>query len=231
MKVIAIIPARGGSKGLLRKNIKLLGNIPLIGYSIMEALKSKYINRVLVSTEDSEIAEISKQFGAEVPFMRPTELAEDMTSSMDVIIHMIEELKKREDYYAEIVTLLEPTSPFRKAEHIDETIRKLIEQKPDSVVTVCAVERKPSNIVKVTHNDQIIKYIEKPTIEYSRRQDWAHLKRINSAVYATWTDFILEHKKLIGDRCLMVEMNDIESINIDSIIDFKLAELVLKEFS
>lgn len=227
MKVLALIPARGGSKGLPHKNVKLLCNKPMVAYSIQEALKSSYIDRVVVSTEDREIAIISKELGAEIPFMRPSELALDETPSMDVFVNMIDELLKREGYYPDIVTILEPTSPLRRVDHIDATIEKLIQKKPDSVVTVCPVERKPSNIVRVVDTDRILRYIEKPDDDFCRRQDWNNLRRINSAVYTMWTDLIYKERKLVGDKCLMVEMHEDESVNVDSFVDFKLAEILL----
>ena len=137
--IIAIIPARGGSKSVHRKNIRLLCGKPLIAYTIHTALSSKYIGRVIVSTEDEEIAEIAKGCGAEIT-IRPSELAQDDTPSLPVFQHVIERLEEVEGFSPEIIVILQPTSPLRTVEDIDGAIQILIETCCDSVVSVCKVE-------------------------------------------------------------------------------------------
>ena len=133
--IVAIIPARGGSKGVPRKNIKNLCGKPLIQYTIDEAKRSNKISRVIVSTEDEEIAEISRNLGAEV-IMRPDELATDKAPTLPVIQHVIETLEKNQDFKVDAIMLLQPTTPFRKQEHIDQAIGLFLEKNPDSVVSV-----------------------------------------------------------------------------------------------
>ena len=127
--VLAIIPARGGSKGVPRKNIKNLCGKPLITWTIEEALKSKYIDRLVVSTEDEEIAEISRKHGAEIPFLRPIELAKDDTPGIEPLLHCIYWLKNNENYSPDYVCTLQCTSPFRNSKHIDEALELLIKEK------------------------------------------------------------------------------------------------------
>ena len=139
MKSIALIPARGGSKGIHRKNIKLFNSKPLIYWSIQAALNSDYIDRVIVSTEDEEIAEIAESFSAEVPFLRPKELATDKASSFSVLDHAVQWLSKYENWVPDIIVLLQPTTPFRRGYHIDGVIKLLLDTEADAAITV----RKP----------------------------------------------------------------------------------------
>src|SRR5690606_22892236 len=133
----AIIPARGGSKGLPGKNVKLLNGKPMIAYTIEAALNSKSISRVIVSTDDIAIAEVAKSYGAEVPFMRPVDLATDDAKSIDVYTYTIKRLEKEEDILIREIIVLQPTSPFRTAQHIDEAIELYLEKKADSVISYC----------------------------------------------------------------------------------------------
>ena len=135
-RIVAIIPARGGSKGIKRKNIRILNGKPLISYTIEQALKSKYIDRVIVSTEDLEIAEISKSFGAEVPFLRPQELAQDDTPGIEPIIHAVNYLNGEEKYFFEYVMCLQCTCPLRKAKDIDNSIEEINKKNADALVSV-----------------------------------------------------------------------------------------------
>ena len=142
--ILGLIPARGGSKGLPRKNIKPLLGKPLIAWTIEQALASRYLDRVVVSTDNKEIAEISKKYGAEVPFMRPKELAEDNAKGIDVVLHAIDWLKennKRKQY--DLMMLLQPTSPLRATEDIDKAIETLFLKEAKAIVSVCEVAHHP----------------------------------------------------------------------------------------
>jgi N-acylneuraminate cytidylyltransferase len=131
VNILALIPARGGSKGIPRKNLLMLGGKPLIAYSILQAQESKRITRVIVSTDDDEIAEVARQWGAEVPFMRPAEYAQDLSPDIDVFRHCIEWLRDHEQYTPEMIVHLRPPGPVRRVEHIDEAIGMLIDH-PDA---------------------------------------------------------------------------------------------------
>ena len=135
MKILAIIPARGGSKGVPRKNIKVLGNQPLIAYTIERAVQSKLLTEFVVSTEDAEIAEITKLCGAKVPFMRPLELAQDATPTIDVVKHVISEYEKKNIFF-DAVLILQATCPFRTENEIDECIEIFMKQNTDSFISV-----------------------------------------------------------------------------------------------
>ncbi len=155
-RILAIIPARGGSKSIPRKNIKLLGGYPLIAYSIAAGLSSKFIDRVIVSTDDDEIAEIAERWGAEVPFIRPAELAEDHVTDLPVFEHAIRWLEENEGYRADIIVQLRPTSPFRPKGSVDEAI-ELILQNPaaDSVRGVTPSGQNPFKMWRV-ENDRMV---------------------------------------------------------------------------
>ncbi|KAI3350329.1 acylneuraminate cytidylyltransferase family protein [Clostridium botulinum] len=226
-RVLAIIPARAGSKGIIRKNIKKINGKPLIAYTIEEALKSKYIDRVIVSTEDEEIAEISEKFGAEIPFFRPKELAQDNTPGIDPIIHSICYLEENEDYICEYVICLQCTSPFRKTYEIDEAIKELIEKDGDSIVSVCESEISPYWMKKIKSN-KIIDFLDSGK-NYKRRQDLPNIYRLNGAIYAAKTQIILQNKNWYTKNTLPYVMSKKSSIDIDDLIDFKFAEFLMKE--
>lgn len=225
--VLAIIPARGGSKGVPRKNIKDLCGKPLIAWTIDEAIKSKYIDRLVVSTEDEEIANISRKYGAEVPFLRPIELAQDDTPGVEVLLYCINWLKYNENYYPDYVCTLQCTSPFRNSNHIDEALEKLIEEKADSIIGVCQSEISPY-WMKNIENGKLIDFI-KDSHKYSRRQDLPIVYRLNGALYIGKTDVLLKNRNWYTDNTLPYVMSQEDSIDIDTVLDFKLAEVIMKE--
>lgn len=227
MDVIAIIPARGGSKGIPRKNIKNINGKPLISYTIAETKKSKYIKRIIVSTEDKEIAEISKKHDAEVPFIRPKELAEDSTPGIDPIIHCINWLKSNEKNVPKYICLLQCTSPFRNAKQIDEAFEKLISEDADSIVSVCESEITPYWMKKI-ENGRIKDFLEDVTF-YARRQDTPKVYRLNGAIYIAKTEALLKNKNWYTENTLAYIMDRKSSIDIDDMIDFKFAEFLMKE--
>ncbi|SMC23218.1 CMP-N,N'-diacetyllegionaminic acid synthase [Clostridium acidisoli DSM 12555] len=225
--ILVIIPARGGSKGVPRKNIKKLSGKPLIAYTIEEAKKSKYIDRVVVSTEDSEIAQVSKKFGAEVPYLRPAELSQDNSPTIDCIIHMINWLNDKQGYIPNYVCLLQCTSPLRTFEDIDGTIKKAIDLNFDGAVSICEAEVNPywSNVFD---GDQLKYFIEEGK-EITRRQDLPPIYTVNGAVYVIKTSVLLEKETFETDNITGYVMNNKSSVDIDTEIDFKLAELLMKE--
>lgn len=157
--ILGLIPARGGSKGLPGKNIKPLLGKPLIAWTIKQVLASKYIDRVIVSTDDKEIAEISEKYGAEVPFMRPKEIAMDKARGIDVVLHSLNWLKendKRKQY--DLIMLLQPTSPLRKSEDINKAIEILFLKEAKTIVSVCEVDHHPL-LANTLPEDKCIKNI------------------------------------------------------------------------
>lgn len=225
--ILAIIPARGGSKGIPKKNIKDLCGKPLIQYTIEAAKKSKYIDRVIVSSDDSEILNTVKNVGIDIPFIRPNEIAKDDTPSMDVIMHCLEWLKRNEEYIPKYICLLQCTSPFRNEQHIDEAIEKMISENGSAIVSVCESEVSPYWMKKI-ENGKLIDFINNNETYY-RRQDLPKVYQLNGAIYISEINNLIKNRKWYTDNTLGYVMDSASSIDIDTALDFKLAEIIMKE--
>ena len=226
-EILAIIAARGGSKGLPGKNIRELCGKPLISYTIEAAKEAKYITRVVVSTDDDDIARVSKESGADIPCMRPDELATDNASSIDAVLHMVNYLKEVENYNPEFIVLLQPTSPLRNSKHIDEAIKKLLETNMDAIVSVCESEVSPywSNVF----NEDKLEYFIEEGKKITRRQDLPKVYRMNGAIYGIKTDVFIKEKTLEPESLTGYIMSNKDSVDIDEALDFKFAEIIMKE--
>lgn len=226
MKILYLIPARGGSKGVPGKNTRLLAGEPLINHSIKIALGiSESPEDVVVSTDSVEIAEIARKAGASVPFIRPAELATDTAGSREVIIHALEFLKKEgKDYDA--VVLLQPTSPFRKREDIIRALEIFRESNPDMVVSVREARTNPYyNAYEVTSEGTL--NISKGDGSITRRQDAPPVWEFDGSIYVINPDSIENYPSLVRMQKIMPVENSSEiNIDIDSEIDFKICELL-----
>lgn len=225
-KVLAIITARGGSKRLPNKNTLELNGKPLIAWSITTAFESKYIDTLIVSTDSQQIAKISKQYGAEIPFIRPAKLASDTATSIDVIVHAIEFLKKRGEGFDYII-LLQPTSPLRVSEDIERSF-EMIDAETKCIVSVCKSEHPPlwSNTLP---EDLSMKDFLSPKINNIRSQDLPEYYRLNGAVYISEINYLLMNNGFFGDKTKAFIMPQERSVDIDSKIDFDLCNIILKE--
>jgi len=226
MKIVAIIPARSGSKRLPGKNIALIGGKPLIQHSIDTALKSKYINRVVVSTDSQEIADISKSAGAEIPYIRPSELALDTSTSIDVLLHMLTFLGP-ENYFASI--LLQPTSPLRLPVDIDNSIELFLEKNASSVTSVTTCDHSPllANTLPATMSMEHF-LLEKIGIQ--RGQDLPVYYRLNGAIYINKISKLIEEKRIISkNNCYAFVMPKERSIDIDDSFDFQMADFLFSQ--
>lgn len=219
MVIISIIPARGGSKRIPKKNIKLLAGRPLIAYTIKASLGSKLINNTIVSTDDEEIADIAKKNGAEV-IMRPKELAKDDSPTEQAMIHVIELLQKQ-GYKVDYVVLLQPTSPLRGTDIIDKGINFVLESDIDSVLSVCEIQ-----------NYYLTGYFTEDyyKLEYDKRP-FSHAMpkkyRENGAMYITKKDILIKNKNRLGGKTKAIVMNEIDSIDVDNEEDFRLVEKII----
>ncbi|MDC7249830.1 MAG: acylneuraminate cytidylyltransferase family protein [Sphaerochaetaceae bacterium] len=224
-KVVAIITARGGSKGLPRKNVLDLAGKPLIVYTISAALQSKVFDKVVVSTDDKEIRDVSLSLGVEV-INRPSELATDTASSLDVIEHALLKLKKSEEGYTHFM-LLQPTSPLRKAEHIEEAWEKYLDENAVSLVSVTEVEHPPQKMLVETSGgvEPLTKWEEltKP------RQSLPKAYLPNGAVYICKVEEFLKTKNIFEKPLKILKMDKKSSIDIDSMNDLKQVERILNE--
>ena len=225
---LVIIPARGGSKGLPWKNIKVLWVKPLVEWSIEAGLKSKYVDEVMTSTDDEKIAEISKKYGASVPFLRPSELASDTATTFDTVKHTIDyyknELKKEFDY----IVLLEPTSPLREVFDIDMAIEILLESRADSIVGICKTEsQNPAFLVSKNENGLISGYENKDMVVL-RRQEIKDVYFFEGTIYVSKTDVLLDKKTFYHDNTIGYEVPKYKALEIDDIIDFVMVEAIMK---
>lgn len=231
VKVLGVITARGSSKGVPRKNIRLLAGKPLIAYTIEAALKSKLLDRVIVSTDDKEIAQISKKYGVEVPFMRPAELATDTAHHPEVIEHAVSWLEKNENYVADAVMTLQPTSPLRTAEHIDQAIKKFSGGNFSSLVSL--KKALPPYWMKILQEDKAI-----PFVRYKKginphnleRQQLPAVYQLDGLIFITKRDYPKKTGSLVSlENCGSIIFEDENvSLDIDSELDFKLIEEVMK---
>ncbi|EMN90693.1 cytidylyltransferase domain-containing protein [Leptospira weilii] len=219
-KILGLIPARGGSKGIPRKNIKLIAGKPLIVWTIEAALKSKYLTSIVVSTDDFEIAEIAKQSGASVPFLRPSELATDYSSGIDPVLHALDNLPEF-DY----VMLLQPTSPLRTSADIDDCIEFSIKKKTNSVVSVCETQENPFWMFRLDDSLKMTKLLNVEDVK--RRQDSPKIFSLNGSIYLSEVSYFREKKKFITEDTLAYLMSKESSIDIDDMMDWKLAEILL----
>lgn len=221
--MIAIIPARGGSKGLPGKNIKEMCDKPLIAYTIEAALKSKSIDHVILSTDDEEIAAVAKKYGAEVPFMRPAELASDTAMAVDNYIYTIGRLEKEWNTKIDSFVVLQPTSPLRIAEDIDGAVELFNARNADSVVTYVKEAHPIFWHKKIDENNKLEDIFE-GTI--ANRQELPITYYPNGAVYVFSTEMIRQ-KKYYTDKSYAYIMPRERSIDIDFIDDFKYAEFLM----
>jgi len=226
MEILYIIPARGGSKGLPGKNIRLLGNKPLIAYAIEAAVNSVFKGTVIVSTDDEEIATVGKKYGAAVPFMRPDELATDAASTMDLVFHAINFYKQQHVFF-DLVVVLQPTSPLRTSSDIDQAISLMKEKKMYAVVSVCESEHHPlwTNILPP---DGSMKNFIREEVKGKNRQQLPLNFRLNGALYISKSEALETYKGFIHEKTIAYIMPTDRSVDIDHEIDFKLAELLLK---
>ncbi|MBN2327132.1 MAG: acylneuraminate cytidylyltransferase family protein [Candidatus Omnitrophica bacterium] len=231
---LAIIPARGGSKGLPRKNVRPLGGIPLIAHTIRAALNS-CIERVVVSTDDDEIAEASRQWGAEVPFQRPPEFSGDQATSLSVLLHALDYMMEVEKYPVDHVVYLQPTSPFRRAKHIDEAVQKYLETGAHSLISVTGVQEFHPYFMFTLEESGMLSPLYKMEKRPLRRQDLPRVYRINGAIYISQSGY---YQNLPPDAAVFdwnslsaYVMDAPSSIDINDFLDFKQAEWLLEHQS
>ena len=226
-KILAIIPARGGSKAIRRKNLQKLSGKPLIVHTIIAAKKTKSINKIIVSTDDKEIGKISKNNGAEVPFLRPKQISKDTSSTIEVIKHALKFLQENQSYVPDIIILLQPTSPLRTSQLITKTINTLKKSKATSVITVSKITKHP--YASYWLKNDFLKPFEKNSPKYSRRQEFPDLFFPTGAVYTFWYDTLKKFNSLYGPKIKPIVVRD-EDIDIDNLRDLFFAEMMLKNW-
>tara|TARA_R110001592_G_scaffold57767_4_gene175638 strand:+ start:28239 stop:28931 length:693 start_codon:yes stop_codon:yes gene_type:complete len=229
VKILAIIPARGGSKGVPRKNIKLLAGKPLLEYTSAVTLKSSLLSKVVISTDDDEIISVAKKLGLEIPFKRPKDLATDSSSSLSVILHALEYFESKNIYF-DAVCLLQVTSPFRTVEFLDKAIQKFIKSKSDSLISVQEVphEYNPHWSFELDENENL-KIATGETEIISRRQDLPKAYHRDGSIYITKTKILKEQNSLFGDKISHIVSPKEFYVNIDTMDDWNKAEKILND--
>lgn len=222
-KILALIPARGGSKGIKNKNIVDLNGKPLIAYSIDSANESKYIDRTVVTTDSERIAEVSKQYGADVPFMRPKELATDTATTLEAVLHAIAELKREGNLY-DVLVLLQPTQPLRTSEEIDRAIEVFFEHKKKALVSVSEVDTHPILIRSIDENGRLVRLLQASST--CRRQDMPPFYQVNGCIYINQINEINETTSF-NDNEIPFLMQKKDSVDIDTMEDLQYARYIL----
>lgn len=215
-KVLALITARGGSKGLPRKNILLAGGKPLIAWTVDEAISAECVDRVVLSSDDDEIIAAAMAAGCEVPFRRPVHLATDVTASINVVLHALDQLPGYE-----YVVLLQPTSPLRTAADIDAAFGLMIESGAPSCVSVCDVDQSPYWMYKVAAGNKLERLLSGMD-RVTRRQDLPPIYILNGAIYIANIDWLRVNKSFVGVETVAYLMPKERSLDIDTAQDFEL---------
>ena len=224
-KILCIIPARGGSKRLPGKNIKLLNGIPLVGYAIRAAKGSQYIDKVIVSTDDEAIARDAREQGAEVPFMRPAELATDTATTLSVLQHAVTFFEEKGEQF-DLIVLIQPTVPGVETRDVDAAIEKFASTGVNSCITVSPIVDPPEWMYRIDAEGRLQKYVDVPA---GRGQDVEKLYRVSGAVYVTVRDTLMKENKIVdNNNCAGVIMPRERSIDIDTPLDFLMAETLMK---
>lgn len=230
-QVLALIPARGGSKSIPRKNIRQFAGYPLIAYSIAAGLAAETVTRLIVSTDDEEIAGVARRYGAETPFLRPAGLAEDDTLDLPVFQHALGWLAEHEAYRPEIVVQLRPTSPLRRAWHIDQAVYRLLEHpEADAVRTVCVPFQNPFKMWQIGPDG-----LMRPLMQSENQEPYNMPRQLLPEVYwqtgyvdAAWSDTIMNKGSMTGGAILPLVIPPEDWIDIDSPDDWRRAERLLE---
>ncbi|OGG48327.1 hypothetical protein A3D66_03025 [Candidatus Kaiserbacteria bacterium RIFCSPHIGHO2_02_FULL_50_9] len=235
-KILGIITARGGSKGIPGKNVKPLLGKPLIAYTIEAAKKSGVFDRLILSTDDEEIARVAREYGCEVPFMRPSELAQDTTPHLPVVQHAVEWLREHEKYSPDYLLILQPTSPLRQAFHIKEAVELMLKEEPDSVLSVAPIpEHFSSKKAMILQTDGRLTLLGGSPVwkRVSRRQDLGKEYRSAGMIYLCKTELIFdkESPNLFGERTLPYVVEEKYLADIDHPEDWEAAEHALKKLT
>ncbi len=226
--ILGVIPARGGSKSVPRKNLAPLNGKPMFYYTIEAAQQSKLLTHFVVSSEDEEIIKVAKSFGAPAPFVRPAELATDEAPSLPVVQHAVREVESRKGVTFDYVVLLQATSPLRNSADIDAALEKLIETGADSVVSVVRVAHHHPARMRFIENDLLIQLPMGEQKEMQRRQDLPPVYIRNGAIFATKRSVVMDQNSMLGKVSRPYVMPESRSANVDTKFDFLVVEVMMQ---
>jgi len=226
-RVLAVIPARGGSKRLPRKNIMKIGEHPMIAYSIMAVRDAESVSDWLVSSDDDEIIHIAKKYGAETPFKRPPHLATDEVRNIEVVDHALEFMEKEKGYIYDIIILVQPTSPIRSSDHINQAVSKLWSSNLNSLASVKGPYQKRDPILKrINSEGELVAYNSEETQD-QREPFFIY----NASLYAVKRDYFINEKRFIADNQIPFIMDKYHSVDVDEIVDKLVAEVYLNQMN
>jgi len=226
MKILGTICARGGSKGVQNKNIRELAGKPLIAYTIEYFKKWGKADRIACSTDSKKIAEVAKKYGAEIPYMRPAELASDNSSKLHVLQHLINFCEKQDNIKYDIIVDLDPTAPLRKKSFLEEAFKKFIDNDAYSLYSVCRARKNPYfNMVEVDEKDYAHLCKQSNVV---CRQDATAVFEMNASIYIYKHDFLLQTNTIHSNKTIIYEMPEITSIDINTELDFLIIEFLIK---
>jgi CMP-N-acetylneuraminic acid synthetase len=231
LKILAFIPARGGSTRVPSKNIKLLNGKPLIAYTIEAAKQSRHINRIIISTDSAEIAETAKKYGAEVPFLRPAEIAQSGSTEMEFFEHALGWLAKNESYEPDLIVLLYPTSPFRKAETIDRAVDEMLKHpEADSLRSIKPCSEHPYKMWAIGEDEYLRPFV-KTDVPNAHTLAYQLLPKVfiqNASIYITKPSTLREKSSPTGDVIIPFVMDEFESVDINTPLDFEFAKILME---
>lgn len=226
--ILVVVPARGGSKGIKLKNIRPLAGKPLIAYTAEIVSLLKFVDRAVVSTDNEKIADIARQYGLSVPFLRPPELSGDIVSDLDVLVHALLTIEKADSREYDVVLMLQPTCPLRRTQHVEDALRKLLEGDYDSVWTLSPTDSKAHPLKQLVIQDNLIEYYDPQGAYIVARQQLKPVYQVNGAAYAITRQCLLEKKSKKGDRCSAIIIEEYLA-NIDTEQDIAFAEFLLQQ--
>jgi N-acylneuraminate cytidylyltransferase len=227
-KILGLVCARGGSKGILKKNLKQLGGKPLVAWSIEAGRDCPFIDRLIVSTDDDEIASVSESFGAEVPFMRPAKLAADHSPEWAVWQHAVTEMRKI-GFHSDYLIVLPPTSPFRSGTDIIAGIEQLHKGGADIIISVTESGRNPYFNMIELGEDGLARLAKTREHKFSRRQDAPKVYDITTVLYAAHCDYVLKAHGIFEGQVKTIIVPDIRAVDIDTELDLKFAEFLIQK--
>jgi CMP-N-acetylneuraminic acid synthetase len=226
--VLVVVPARGGSKGLALKNIRTVNGIPLVALVGSVIRQLPYVDRAVCSTDHPKIAEVARQSGLDVPFMRPETLSGDIVADWDVLHHALITCEERDDRQYDVVVMLQPTSPFRKPAHVTAAVEKLISSGYDAVWTVSETDSKAHPLKQLVIKNELLDYYEPAGERIIARQQLTPVYHRNGVAYAMTRDCLLEKRSIKGDRTSFIIIDDV-LVNIDTEFDLTFAEFLSRQ--
>lgn len=225
-RILAVVPARGGSKGIKLKNLRKINGVSLVEYACRIISELKYIDRAVVSTDHPEIAKVAVSAGIEAPFMRPEKLSGDIVADVDVLTHALSETEKDDGTIYDIVVMLQPTSPMRKPRHVTQTIKKLIDGNFDAVWTVSKTDSKAHPLKQLILNEEFIEYYDPRGADIIARQQLTDLYHRNGAAYAVTSSCLIDFQSIKGNKTSAIIIEE-PLANIDTEIDLLWAEYLI----